>query len=92
MRWLSGITDSLSMNLSNLWEIVKDMEAWHAAAHGSQRVGQDLANEQQTRGKSLCLQEEGSPISGLLSHIIPGIGGVLFTYIYIYIVYNFMSQ
>ena len=90
MRWLSGITDSLSMNLSNLWEIVKDMEAWHAAVHGSQRVGQDLANEQQTRGKSLCLQEEGSPISGLLSHIIPGIGGVLF--IYIYTVYNFMSQ
>ena len=34
MRWLSGITDSMSMNLNNLWEIVKDMEALHAAVHG----------------------------------------------------------
>ena len=58
MRWLDGITDSIDMNVSKLWEIVKDRQTWRAVAQGSQRVRHNLVTEQQliysTRNSILC--------------------------------------
>ena len=47
MRWLDSITDPVDVNLSKLWELVKDSGTWHASIHEVQRVSHELTTEQQ---------------------------------------------
>ena len=71
MRWLDGITDSMDMNLSELWELVMDREAWCAVIHGVAKSQTRLSDFTSLHFPSLPLR-----LTGLISLLSKGLSGV----------------
>ena len=67
MRWLDGITDSMHMSLSKLWELVMDREAWRSAVHGVAKSWTRLSNWTEEKKAFWLTPEQGFPFSTLLT-------------------------